>query len=122
MYREAIAEFQKANAISGKMEAAPAMTHALACLGARTEARRILDELIGKRQQMYVPALPIALVHLGLGQDNEAIEWLRGAFEERSCWLVYANVDPIFDVLRRNPAFQSLMAKLRQEQPGFIAA
>jgi adenylate cyclase len=122
MYKEAIAEFQKANAISGKMEAAPALAHALARMGARAEATRILYELILHSEKSYVPPLPIALIHLGLGQEQEAIEWIEKAFEERSCWLVYSMVDPVFDPIRRNPRFQSTLTMLRLKRTDLAAA
>jgi TolB-like protein/Tfp pilus assembly protein PilF len=106
--KEAVAEFEKANALSGSMEGSPAMAHALARMGAKREAERILDGLMLDAREHYVPALPIAMVHLGLGNTEEAIEWIEKACKQRSCWLVYLNVDPVFRPLSRDPRFKAI--------------
>jgi TolB-like protein/Flp pilus assembly protein TadD len=111
MLKEAVAEFRAANALSGRMEAAPAMAHALALMGMKAEAKRILQGLLN-RNHPDVPALPVAMVHLGLGNTAEAVEWIEKAFEQRSFWLVYLNVDPTFHPIRRDPHFQSMLSKL----------
>jgi tetratricopeptide (TPR) repeat protein len=112
MLKEAVAEFQKANELSGRMEAAPAMAHALAVMGAKGDAERILDRLLNQIRERNVPSLAIAMMHLGLGNTAEAIEWIQRGYEQRSCWLVYLNVDPIFDPIRRDPRFQSVLKRM----------
>jgi len=50
-----------------------------------------------------------------LTQKNEALamELLEEAFEERSCWLVWCNVEPRFDWLRGDVEFASLMKAMK---------
>jgi hypothetical protein len=65
---------------------------------------------IGRRK--YVSAYDHALVHVGLGHEEETFTWLKRALEERSIWLGYLNVEPAFDALRGYPQFQNLLKRI----------
>ena len=54
----------------------------------------------------------VALVHTGLGDEDQALAWLDRAYEERSHWLVYAKVWPLFDDLRSNARFAALLGRV----------
>jgi len=54
----------------------------------------------------------MAIVHEGLGQRDDALEWLKKAYQERSSWLVSLNVEPIFDSLRSDARFQDLLRRV----------
>ena len=56
--------------------------------------------------------LDIASVHAWAGDKNQALGWLRRAFEDRSFGIVWLGVDPRFDSLRSDPRFQKLVSKL----------
>ena len=86
--------------------------HAYALSGNRDEARKINDALMDQSKQQYVPALNIALIHAGLGENDLAFEWLDRAFEERSSWLVSLKVEPLFDSLRSDPRFNDLLRRI----------
>jgi hypothetical protein len=45
-------------------------------------------------------------------QTNEVIEWLNRAADERSNWMIFLNVDPVFDPLRAEPEFQRLVRRI----------
>ncbi len=110
----AIGEFQKAVGTSGGSSLAlSSLGHAYALSGRRVEAQKILDQLIQQRQQSYVTPERIALLYLGLGQKEQALDWLQTAYEERASWLVFLNVDPIYDSLRSEPRFQDLLQRMR---------
>ncbi len=53
-----------------------------------------------------------ALVHLGLGELDEALDWLERAESERSARLSGIGVAPRWDPLREYPRFESLMQRL----------
>jgi TolB-like protein/Flp pilus assembly protein TadD len=91
----------------------------------RTEADRALLKLKELAQRRYVPPLANAFVFLGLGQKDEAFQWLDRAYEERDCHrFAFLNVDPIFDPLRSEPRFAELLRRVglppvgSQQQPG----
>jgi serine/threonine-protein kinase len=51
-------------------------------------------------------------VHIGLGDLDEALDWLEKAYEERDTYMVHLNIDPTFDCLRSHPRFIALLKKV----------
>jgi hypothetical protein len=83
--------------------------HALASSGRNDQAMQILEKLKEKSQSQYVPSYWIAVIYNGFRDKDQVIAWKRKAFEERSSWLVWSNVEPRFAWLRDDPEFASLM-------------
>jgi hypothetical protein len=54
----------------------------------------------------------MAIVHVGLQENDEAFKWLQRAFAERSLWMGYLNVEPQFDLLRSDPRFTELLRRV----------
>ena len=50
----------------------------------------------------------IARIYLGLGETDQAIEWLRKGLQERSYWMVFLKMDPVWDPIRDDPRFREL--------------
>jgi serine/threonine protein kinase/Tfp pilus assembly protein PilF len=118
----AIAEGEKGVKLSGGshlMNAALAQTFATA--GKRKKAIQILADLTNPSKQKYVAPYFFAGIHVGLGEDDRAMEYLEKSYEERSHWLIYLHIDPSMDGLRSNPRFQDLLRRvglpLRQAVP-----
>jgi hypothetical protein len=61
----------------------------------------------------YIPSYWIAVVYNGFKDKEQTIAWLRRAYDERSSWLVWSNVEPRFDWLRGDPEFASLMGAMK---------
>jgi eukaryotic-like serine/threonine-protein kinase len=116
MYREAIAEFQKAFDLS---EGSPSMLgtlgHAYALSGNREKARQALAHLQELSKRRYVPPFDPAVIYAGLGDKERAFEWLEKAFEDRSWGMVRLKVDPRFDRLHADPRFASLLRRMGLE-------
>ena len=109
MYEPAIAAFQRARLLSANAPASLArLGHALAVAGKKEEAQQALKEL----HQSAAPPHLIALVYVGLGQDERALELLEKAYEERAADLIYLNTDPIYDSLREKPRFKALLQRV----------
>ena len=109
-YKLAIAEGEKGVKLSGGsslMRAALAQTFGTA--GRRKKAIQILDDLTKLAKQKYVAPYFFAGIHIGLGDDDRAIEYLEKSYEEHSHWLIYLHIDPSMDGLRSNPRFQDLL-------------
>ena len=112
---EAIAEFRKAN----ELESTPAnfamLAHAYAKTGRVAEARKILDKLTDLSAQRYVGAYPLAIVHLALGEKEEALRLLEKSFAERDFLLQglfgSIKIDKRLDPLRNDPRFQKLVER-----------
>ncbi len=85
----------------------------LACrAGNRLEARRALAQLQQLAATRYVPALYFAALYTGLADVAQALAWLNRAYQERSDYLVYLNVEPMADPLRADPQFQKLLRRI----------
>src|SRR5262245_1054948 len=114
MYQQAVAELQRARALSGEDHVtAAALGHAYAMSGKRAEAIKALEELKELSERSYVPPYDFAVVYTGLGEKDKALEWLQKAVEDRSAYLVYLNVEPIWDRLRSDPRFNDLLRLMR---------
>jgi tetratricopeptide (TPR) repeat protein len=112
-YELAIAEGEKAVKLSGGsplMRAA--LAHTLASAGRTTEALQVLDDLTTLAKQKYVPPYFLAGIHIGLGENDRAIEHLEKSYEEHSHWLIYLHMDPGMEGLRDDPRFQDLLQRV----------
>jgi serine/threonine-protein kinase len=106
MFRIA-AEFSDDNpfALSG-------LGHALATAGHGAEAGQVLGQLLRLSERQYVSHYNLAVVHLGLGEKESAYERLERAVEQRDVWLVWLNVNPVFDLLRNDARFAELLHRV----------
>lgn len=118
MYEEAIAEFQKEMDLTGGGPVAIGnLGYAYAVSGRKSEAQKMLDTLKEKANQGYVPFGAFAWLCIGLGEKDQAFEWLQKAYEERSSYLLYLKVQPLYDNLRADPRFTELLKKMGLEKP-----
>jgi TolB-like protein/DNA-binding winged helix-turn-helix (wHTH) protein/Tfp pilus assembly protein PilF len=109
----AIAELKQATSLaphSPLMLAALGRAYALG--GEKGNAEKILSQLKEQSAQHYVSPFYMALVLSGLRLNDQALDWLERAYQERSNGLIFLNVDPELDSLRPNPRFQELQRRL----------
>jgi len=123
-YELAITEGEKAVHLSGGsplMRAA--LAHTLGAAGKTKEAMQVLDELTKLAKQKYVAPYFLAGIHVGLGENDRAMEYLEKSYEEHSHWLIYLHIDPSMDSLRDSPRFQDLLHRVGlPERPVAICA
>ena len=117
MFEKAIALLEKAVTLS---EGAPvhlaALGHTNALAGKRDEALKILEQLQNSSAPLPPSSFHIALVHVGLGNDDRAFQLLEDAFRERAFHFIYLNADPKFDRLRSDARFDDLLHMMETEQ------
>jgi tetratricopeptide (TPR) repeat protein len=89
-----------------------ALAHALAKNGKTAEARQLLESLLQRSLRGYVSAYDVAIVYAGLGENDQAIDWLRKAMGERSMFVVHLTWDARLDGLRQDPRFAELVKQL----------
>jgi tetratricopeptide (TPR) repeat protein len=115
-YEEAIAECQRALSFSGgEPYDISALGRAYAVSGKRAEAQKALAELKDLSRRRYVAPFYIGLVYVGLGDKNQALEWLNKAYEDRSTPLMWINVDPRLDGIRGDPRYHALLRRMHLE-------
>ena len=110
---EAIAEFQKASALSPTMSRyASALAHAYARAGREAEAHQVLEELARSSHGPHSSWTDIAIIHAGLGQNDQAFASLEKAYAHREWRLVRMKVEPMLDPVRADPRFGDLLRRL----------
>lgn len=112
MFKEAIAEYERARALDEGAVLTASLAHALAVSGRRNDAVKLLDELNDSSKRRYVSPYDLALIHIGLGDNDRAFEMLERAYQERSSALSWLKVDPRLDPLRSDPRFANLMSRV----------
>jgi serine/threonine-protein kinase len=113
LYPDALRALQQAIALTrgGAMSLAY-FGHVQGRLGQEAEARRVLQRLAEASTQRYTPSFAFAVVHLGLGEHDQALTWLEKAYEERFARLSYLRREAIWDPLRQDPRFQDLLRRI----------
>ncbi len=113
-YAEALQEFEKAKASSGNSSYAVGyLGYGYAISGRKSDAEKEIEQLKKLSKERYVPALSIAVVYAGLGENDRAFEWLDKAYEQREGWLAwYFLFDPEFDNLRSDPRYTALLRRI----------
>jgi eukaryotic-like serine/threonine-protein kinase len=113
MREDALAALRLAAALSSDSVAmCAALAHALAETGSVVEARKILADLIERSRRSYVSPTNIAVVYAGLGENDQAMEWLEKALAEHNAGLMMLKVHPVFDPLRSDPRYQDLLRRI----------
>ena len=113
MHQQAVEHIQRAASLAGDSVAmSAALAHAYAVTGKKGEARTILGHLLERSRRSYVQPISIAVIYAGLGDKENAFEWLEKAYAERSVGLETLKVHPIFDGLRPDPRFQELLRRV----------
>ena len=110
-YDEALAAFRKA-AETGPTETLSLTGFTYAVSGRKQDGDRILRELVAKRERSYVPPYNLAMLYNGLGNTDEALNWLERAYEERDPHLVFLGAEPSWDSLRADPRYTDLMKRM----------
>jgi eukaryotic-like serine/threonine-protein kinase len=114
MYDQAIREFKLSKSLDPEFnESVVGLGIALAKAGQAEETENILTALQSASKQKYVPPVLLAYLHIALGQKDKAIQLLQKGFEERDVYMESLQVEPIFDPLRSDPRFQSLLDKMK---------
>ncbi|HEX6159511.1 MAG TPA: protein kinase [Thermoanaerobaculia bacterium] len=111
-YSEAIDAFGRALEVDRIPILMAMLAHTHAIAGHREQALALLETLHEQAKTRYISPYDIAVIHAGLGERTVALEQLRLAYDDRSAWMVFVDVDPRLDPLRREPAFAELVAKL----------
>ena len=114
MYNDAIANVQKAIDLSERQS--PLFIGTLGIIysfmGKRDETEKVLEELLELSKQRYIAPFSIASIYGGMGQKDQAFEWIEKGYKVRDDWMVMLKVAPRLDSLRSDPHFQDLLERM----------
>lgn len=109
-FEDAFREFAEARRLNRDNSYALGMhAYAKARSGDMDGARRILRDLDTRSEHEYVPPYSKALVHIGLGEREQATKLIELATQAHNKFTVYARADPFLDDLRSDPRFVALL-------------
>jgi TolB-like protein/DNA-binding winged helix-turn-helix (wHTH) protein/Flp pilus assembly protein TadD len=111
MHDQAIAEFQKAIEISGHSGVFDSnLAYVYAVLGRKEEAIKIAKDLEAQHDQNPSAEANIALIYVGLGDQDQAMIWLNKGYEARFNPSILLR--PAFDPLRSDAQFKDLLRRI----------
>lgn len=118
MHENAIAALEKqAKSPASRAIFKAALGYIYAQSGQEAEAMSVLKELKElPSPEQSAPAFGIALIYVGLGEKDQALEWLEKAKTEHDPFLIYIKADPNFDSLRSDSRFADLMRGVGLEE------
>jgi serine/threonine protein kinase len=86
--------------------------HVYAMSGRAEDANNMLELVEEMSTSQYVAPYWMGVISIGLGKRNEALNWLEKAFQEHDGSMVFLKVDPVFDSIRSEPRFITLLKEM----------
>jgi TolB-like protein/cytochrome c-type biogenesis protein CcmH/NrfG len=112
-YNEAVAMLEKGRRLAGNHPSIlGALGQAYGFAGRSQEALGVLADLAHLAETSYAPCTALALVHIGLGNRAEALDYLEKGAELRDLRLSAIKIHPAYDRLRGEPRFQRLIDRI----------
>jgi tetratricopeptide (TPR) repeat protein len=111
-YTMAISEFQKAKSLSDVPWNDAGLGYVYASSGREQKALNVITEMKARAKQRYVSSYAIASVYAGLGDRDQAFEWLEKAYDERSPGLTWLKAEPMLDRIRQDPRYADLLRRM----------
>jgi len=116
----AIATFEEALALNDAPTFLAGLAHTYATAGNRRAARSIMEQLEERSRHTHVSAYAKAVIHMSLGERNEALACLERAYAERCEMITWLKIDPAFDPLRYDPRFSNLLKRVGVHDDYFL--
>jgi tetratricopeptide (TPR) repeat protein len=112
MYKESFVELQKWNMPVSRLGH---IGNAYARAGKKAEAQKAIQQLLEFTKQ-GLGTWELALVYAGLGEKDQAFEWLERAYKAHDKGMCFLRIDPPLDPLRSDPRFQDLLRRMNFPQ------
>lgn len=110
---EAMACLERGRELAGEVPSIlGAMAHVEGARGRRPAARALLAKLTELSQERHVANTTLAVASMGAGNLDAALSHLERAASDHEIGVSGLYVNPVFDVLRGQPRFQALLARL----------
>jgi tetratricopeptide (TPR) repeat protein len=86
--------------------------HAYGLNGQRDEAQIVLEQLEERKPRSHTSPFLLALVCAGLGQKDDAFQYLNEAFDERTGWMVWLRSYPPLDTICEDPRYKDISSRV----------
>jgi adenylate cyclase len=100
--------------VNGDVRARADCAYGHAMAGHTDRARQVLHDFLTSYSENFFPAAAIARIYIGLGEKDQAFEWLHRAVEQKD-WVMFLKSDPVYDPLRSDARFQVLLRRMNLE-------
>jgi TolB-like protein/Tfp pilus assembly protein PilF len=81
-------------------------------MGQIERARQIFDDLSERKKEFYISPYYLAALSVSLGDIDRGFAFLEKAYEDTDFWIRELKVDPLFEDIRSDPRYDSLLKKL----------
>jgi len=109
---DALAEFQSAITLSHGQNGLGSLGYIYAERGRAGDAHNVLRLLTQRSRDRYISPYQSALVFAGLGQNGQALEYLKKAYAEQSLSAPFLRFDPRLARIREEPRFQEFVRSI----------
>jgi len=109
---EAAGECQKARELNDDPYVLAFLARVYATAGKKDEAMKLLGQMNEIAKQRYLPAYGFAVAYGGLGNKDQAFQWLERSLQDRAWDITYLKVDPLMDNLHSDPRFAELVRRV----------
>ncbi len=112
-YDNSITTYRKAFELAdGTVEVGGGLGHALGLAGQYDLAKQMTDYYSQAAQDHYLPPVQRAFIHIGIGEYDEAIQLLEQAYREHSWFLIFIQIEPWYDPIRKDPRFHDIIDRM----------
>jgi tetratricopeptide (TPR) repeat protein len=110
-YQDAVTTFESAHKLD-PLRSTAGLGYAYGKAGRTEDAMKMLHDLNERAKKEPVPVYEKALIYLGMGDRDNALQTLEEAYKIRYLNLINLGIDPMFDELRSDPRFISLVKRI----------
>jgi tetratricopeptide (TPR) repeat protein len=112
-YENSLETYYRAFELSdGTVEVGAGLGHALGLAGKYEAAKQMADYYAVAAKNHYLPPVQRAFIHIGIGEYDEAIRLLEQAYAEKSWFLIFMQVEPWLDPVRKDPRFEDIIRRM----------
>ena len=112
MYEQAREKFERAVGLGGENSLAIPLVHGYAAGGYKGSRMASIRSQLPLVQEGKCRAHTLAMAYAGVGRTDEALDMLEKAYADRDTGMPFLRVEPVFDPIRSDPRFPSLLRRM----------
>lgn len=115
-YDKSIAEYKQSQAVTGN-QPMPGLVATYARKGDTASANKELARLLEFAKRAHVPSEQMAQAYIAVGDLEQGWRWLDRAFKERSNGILWLQISDLYNPLRTDPRYASLLERIETTPP-----